>query len=248
VSYKRPTEGDTEWRHSTEAVNRHYTREVAGDLILEQFPLGPTTVGTSPHLYEIPPALPPQGQWSIPNAVLDTQNAVVPTVAVAPGLGFDSSFNPVGTDQGGPWQIRVELFDARGNQVDPEALGIKWRVPESTDLSGTIQRPMRPRLAWSTPSRNSMIVTVRVDNNPCAALIDAPTLDGVPGTGAVRRDGLHQQEPDRADAVPGAAAQRLRHLLVRRPARRGFTAGGRPVGHAGHQSGHQSGGAHQLGG
>jgi len=180
VSYKRPTEADTEWRHGTEAVNRHYTREVAGDLILEQFPLGPTTVGTSPHLYEIPPALPPEGQWSIPNVVLDTQNAVIPTVAVAPGLGFDSSFNPVGTDQGGLWQIRVELFDAAGSQVDPEGLGITWRVPESTDLSGTIQTADAATLGLVDAVRNCMIVTVRVDNNPCAALIDAPTLDGVP--------------------------------------------------------------------
>ncbi len=178
VSYKRPTDPETDWQHSTEAVNRHYTREVGGDLILEQFPLGPNTVGTTPHLYLIPPALPPEGQWSIPNAVLNTQSAVIPTNAVAPGVGFDSAGMPAGPDQGGLWQIRVELFDAAGNLVDPEALGITWRVPETNDLTGTIQTADAATLGLVSAPLNCMIVTVRVDNNPCAASIAAPTLDG----------------------------------------------------------------------
>jgi hypothetical protein len=178
VSFKRPAESDTAWRPSMEAVNRHYTHEVGGDLILEQYPLGPTTVGASSHLYEIPPVLPPTGQWSIPNAVLDTQSAVFQTTGVAPGTGFDAGGSPVGPDQGGLWQIKVELFDAAGNQVDPEALGIKWRVPESTDLTGTIETADASGLGLVDAVRNCMIVTVRVDNNPCAAFIGAPMLDG----------------------------------------------------------------------
>jgi hypothetical protein len=176
VSFKRASEGDTDWRHSTESVNRHYTREVAGDLVLEQYPLGPTTVGTTPHCYEIPPALPPEGQWSIPNVVLDTQSAVFPTVTHAPGTGFDAAGTPIGTDQGGLWQIRVELFTAAGALVDPEGLGIKWRVPESTDLSGTIQTADAATLGLVDAARNCMIVTVRVDNNPTQATIDAPLV------------------------------------------------------------------------
>lgn len=138
VSYKRSTEAETQWRPSVDAINRHYTHEVGTDLILEQYPLGPKTVGVTPHLYEIPPGLPPLGQWSIPNAVLDTQSAVIPTDAVAPGVPSDVNGVPLGGDQGGLWQIKVELFDAAGNQVDPEALGIKWRVPASESLTGTI--------------------------------------------------------------------------------------------------------------
>jgi hypothetical protein len=176
VSFKRVTEADTEWRFSTEAVNRHYTREVGGDLVLEQYPLGPNTVGATPHCYEIPPALPPEGQWSIPNAVLDTQSAVFPTAAFAPGMGFDATGTPVGIDQGGLWQIRVELFTAAGAQVDPEGLGIKWRVPESVDLTGTIQTADAAALGLVDAARNCMVVTVRVDNNPCAAAIDAPLV------------------------------------------------------------------------
>jgi hypothetical protein len=178
VSYKRPAEAESEWRPSTDAINRHYTHEVAGDLILEQYALGPQTVGTSAHLCEIPPALPPTGQWSIPNAVLDTQSAVIPTVAVAPGTGFDAGGTPLGADEGGPWQIKVELFDAVGNLVDPEALGIKWRVPATDDLSGTIQTRDAALLGLVDAALNRMVVTVRVDNNPTFARIDAPSVGG----------------------------------------------------------------------
>lgn len=178
VSFKRPTEADTEWRPSTEAINRHYTHEVGGDLVLEQYALGPGTHGGTPNLYEIPPALPPTGQWSIPNAVLDTQSAVFDTAAAAPGTTFDDAGTPLGAGQGGLWQIKVELFNAAGNPIDPEALGIKWRVPESADLTGTIATEDALGLGLVDTIRNCMIVTVRIDNNRCFARVDAPTLEG----------------------------------------------------------------------
>jgi hypothetical protein len=176
VSFKRASEDETAWRPSTDAVNRHYTREVGTDLVIEQYPLGPNTVGTTAHCYEIPPALPPEGQWSIPNVVLDTQSAVFPTTVHAPGTGFTDAGNADGADQGGLWQIRVELFSTTGAPIDPEGLGIKWRVPESTDLSGTIQTADAAALGLVDAVRNCMIVTVRVDNNPCRATIDAPRV------------------------------------------------------------------------
>lgn len=178
VSYKRPGEPESAWRPSTEAVNRHYTHEVGGELILEQYALGPNTVGGTAHLYEIPPALPPTGQWSIANAVLDTQSAVVPTADVAPGTGFDAGGDPIGADQGGRWQLRVELFDAGGALVDPEALGIVWRVPRSDDLTGTIQTADAATLGLVDAALDRMVLTVHVDNNRCEAAIGAPTLDG----------------------------------------------------------------------
>ncbi len=178
VSYKRVGESELQWRPSTEAINRHYTHEVGGDLILEQYPLGPNTVGTQSHLCEIPPALPPIGQWSLPNVVLDTQSAVIPTAEAAPGHGFDDSGTALEADEGGLWQIKVELFDAAGNLVDPEGLGIKWRVPASTDLTGTIQTRDAATLGLVNSALNRMQLTLRVDNNPCFARLDAPAVGG----------------------------------------------------------------------
>lgn len=206
VSFKRTTEGDTAWRPSDEAVNRHYTKEVGGDLVLEQYALGPNTVGGSSHLYEIPPALPPEGQWSIPNAVFDTQSAVFPTVEHAPGTGFTDAGNPDGADQGGLWQIKVELFNAAGVQVDPETLGIKWRVPESDDLTGTIQTADAATLGLVDTLRNCMIVTVRVDNNRCRAAIDAPSVGS--STAADQCGVMNYTDRSQGVTLPFTALQR----------------------------------------
>ena len=183
VSYKRPAEPDTEWRFSTDAVNRHIATTVAGAPVLTQYPLGPVTKGATPHLYEIPPALPPGGgQWSLPNVVLDTQSAVIGTTAIMPGAGYDDGGTPVGPDQGGLLQIRVELFDTDGAPVDPEMLGIKWYVPATGDLTGNIDTQDAAALGLVNAARNCMIVTIRVDNNPCHATIDTPTIDGLPAS------------------------------------------------------------------
>jgi hypothetical protein len=178
VMCKRASEDETQWRPSTEAINRHYTHEVGADLILEQYALGPQTVGTQSHLCEIPPALPPLGQWSWPNVVFDTQSAVLPTATFAPGHGFDAAGAVLGVDEGGLWQIKVELFDGLGNLVDPEALGIQWRVPASNDLTGTIQTRDAATLGLVDAALNRMRLTVRLDNNPTYARIDAPAVGG----------------------------------------------------------------------
>lgn len=209
LSYKRTTEDESSWRPSIEAVNRHYTHEVAGDLILEQYPLGPRTVGATAHLYEIPPALPPSGQWSIPNAVLDTQNAVIPTTAVAPGVPFDANGVPAGADQGGTWQIKIELFNAAGSLVDPEALGIKWRVPESDTLTGTIQTHDAALLGLVDAALNRMVLTVRIDNNPTFARIDAPAVGG--STAADECGVMHYSASSQPVAVPFLALQLNRY-------------------------------------
>ena len=183
VSYKRPAEPDTAWRDSTSEVTRHYIHTVGTDVVITPYPLGPNPIGGTLNLYEIPPALPPVGQWSLPDVVLDTQNAVIPTDSVAPGADFNSSGVPVGPDQGGLWQIRVDLFNTAGNQVDPEALGIAWRVPATGTLSGTIQTENAANIGLVNATKNCMIVTVNVDNNPCSASIGAPTTSNVPAGG-----------------------------------------------------------------
>ncbi len=183
MSFKRPTEPETAWRDSTTEVTRHYIHTVGTDVVISPFVLGPQPIGTTANLYEIPPALPPQGQWSLPNVVLDTQSGVIPTDTFAPGAAFNSSGVPSGPDTGGQWQIRVDLFDSAGNMVDPEALGIAWRVPTSTTLTGTIQTEDAAALGLVDATRNRMVLTVTVDNNPCSASIGAPTLSNVPAGG-----------------------------------------------------------------
>ena len=139
---------------------------VGGDLVIDAYSLGPVTVGATPNLFEIPPALPPLGQWSIPDAVEDTTSAKFRTTVWAPAA------------QAGKYQVRVELFDTAGNPVNIGALGIKYLVPTSTDLSGTIETEDASVLGLVFG--NSFIMTLHLDNNVCSAGIGAPTLLGTP--------------------------------------------------------------------
>jgi hypothetical protein len=85
----------------TAPINRHYTHEVGEDLVLEVYPLGPKSEKSpgvdleNPNLYEIPPALPPIGQWTIPDAVENTASAKFPTLNIAnledPGVAWPES-------------------------------------------------------------------------------------------------------------------------------------------------------------
>lgn len=163
VSWRKGTSGP--FQPLTGEVHRHYTHVVSGDLVLEVYPLGPKVVNGVANLFEIPPALPPIGQWSIPDAVENTTSAKFPTQDIA----------PVG--QEGLYQLKVELFDGNGQAVNPAALGIKYRVPDVADLNGTITTDDAATLGLV--SSGSLVLTLHVDNNPCTAAIAPPTLNGI---------------------------------------------------------------------
>ncbi|MCW4024491.1 MAG: hypothetical protein NWF01_05580 [Candidatus Bathyarchaeota archaeon] len=193
VSYRKGTSGA--FIPLTAPINRHYTHEVGDDLVLEAYNLGPKSEKSpgvpleNQNLFEIPPALPPVGQWSIPDAVEDTASAKFPTLNLAalqdPGVAWPESAQ---------YQLKVDLFDSDGQLVNIDALQINFRVPTSTDLSGTIETedaassslknglPLSSGLIYDDDGdgKKSMIITLNIDNSLCNAEIPAPTLDGVP--------------------------------------------------------------------
>ncbi len=186
LSYRKGTTGS--FTPLTASINRHYTHEIGGDLVLEVFNLGPKVINSMANLFEIPPALPPIGQWSIPNAVEDTSSAKFQTLNLA-SLAAPGDPWP----EHGKYQIKVDLFDQNGNLVDIDALNIKYRVPEVTDLSGIIntEDAAHPSLmaGGTDPGSGlvrdddgdglkSFIMTLHVDNSRCSATIPAPSLDG----------------------------------------------------------------------
>lgn len=190
VSYRKGTSGP--FAPLTASINRHYTHEVGGDLILEVYNLGPKVVGSVANLFEIPPALPPVGQWSIPDAVEDTASAKFQTLVEAP-----LEAPGVAWTKRGIYQLKVDLFDATGNLVDIGALNIKFRVPTSTDFSGTIYTEDAANSSLTNggadpgtglvrdddgDGKKSMIIALHIDNSLCKAEIPAPTLDGTPAS------------------------------------------------------------------
>jgi hypothetical protein len=157
-------------------VHRHYAHKVGTSLVLEAYPLGPHVVGGQAALFEIPPALPPIGQWSLPDAVEDTTSAKFPTGgSVAP-------YGLVPPADAGIYKLRLELFDAGGAPEDIGALGIHYVVPTSTDLNSTIFTTEAAALGLvpgpPVDSGNAFVMRLHVDNNPTFAQIDAPLLNG----------------------------------------------------------------------
>ncbi len=190
VSYRKGTSGP--FTPLTSSINRHYAQKIGDDLVLEAYNLGPKVINGKPNLFEIPPSLPPVGQWSIPNAVEDTASAKFQTTTLAP-LESPGVLWP----ESGMYQLKVDLFDENGNIVNVEALGIKFCVPTSTDLSSTIYTenaadpsltsdgtPSATGLVWDDDGdgKKSMIIALYIDNSRCKAEFPAPTLDGMPAS------------------------------------------------------------------
>ncbi len=159
----------TEWTELTPGdgdVYRHYAHMVGTTLVIDPYQLGPKTVNGISNLLEIPPAMPPLGQWSLPNVVEDTASAKFPTTTHAPAL------------QAGKYQLKLDLFDNTGSPVNIVTTGIKYVVPTSTDLTSTINTIEADASGLNLVHANSMIITLHLDNNVCNAEIPAPSLSG----------------------------------------------------------------------
>lgn len=147
----------------TGAVNRKFNHFVGSTLVTSVYNLGPKVVGGVPNLFEIPPELPPEGDWAFPNPPIDLANGVLDT------SGFATP---------GKYQLKLDLFDSAGAAVDITAAGIGYFVPTTTDPDGTIHTANATDL--SLVSGNSFIMTLHVDNRPTSGSLDAPLLDGNP--------------------------------------------------------------------
>lgn len=150
----------------TADIRRHYAHMVGPfNLVIEPFLLGPQTVSGTPDLYEIPPALPPIGQWVIADAVEDTTSGLFASQTFAPPAGA------------GLYEFELTLFTAAGVAVNATTAGIAFRVPTTTDLTATIPTANAGALGLVTAA-GRFVMQLHVDNNECTALIDPPIVAG----------------------------------------------------------------------
>jgi hypothetical protein len=194
--YRKGNSGD--FTPMTGTVNRHYTKEVDDELILKAYNLGPKTAGTTTHLFEIPPALPPEGQWSIPNAVEDTTSAWFNSLDIA-------ALQPKGVawPEHGKYQIKVELYTDAGNLVDIDAKAIKYVVQAEIDADNTIHTTPATDLGLvhvlAGETKKSFVMELHIDNSRCLAQVGNPSLKG---TGAGLSCGVIEYKgSDMADPV-----------------------------------------------
>ena len=147
-------------------IRRHYAHMVGPFLlVIDPYLLGPQTVGGTTDLYEIPPALPPVGQWVIADAVSDTTSALFASQTFAPPAGA------------GLYEFELTLFTAAGAAVNATTAGIAFRVPTTTDLTATIPTANAAALGLVTAA-GRFVMRLHVDNNECTALIDPPMVSG----------------------------------------------------------------------
>jgi len=184
VSFRKGSSGD--FLPLTGEIHRHYSHEiphVPGDdgdhpethLVEEGYLLGPQLVNDTPNLYEIPPALPPQGQWTIPDLTEDTINAKFPSNTFAPPA------------EHGKYQLKIDLFDAAGNKVDIDNIdgqSIHYVVPADADPSSgqalyTDEAEPLNLIQTIDAGFKSFVMTLHVDNNVCEADISLPNVNGI---------------------------------------------------------------------
>lgn len=164
VSYRVGTVGP--FSPLTGQIDRHYNHFVGTDLVTSVYNLGPKTINNL-QLFEIPPSLPPNGDWAFPDPRFDLANAQFPSSDLpAPASG--------GTH--GKYQLKLDLFDSSGNPVNIGAAGIAYFVPTSVDPDGTIHTANASTLGLV--SGNSFIMTLHIDNRPTFGSLGTPALDG----------------------------------------------------------------------
>lgn len=150
-------------------ITRHYAHVVNGDVVVDAYPLGPTTSNGQPALFEIPPSIPPQGVWSLPDVVEDTASAKWQTPEPT---AID--------DMAGVYEIHIDLFDASGTPANLAATGIHFVVPTFTNATGTVFTEEAEAPTLELVQANTFVMLVHVDNNRCTAETSPPVLDGVP--------------------------------------------------------------------
>ncbi|HEX4487991.1 MAG TPA: hypothetical protein VH088_17065 [Terriglobales bacterium] len=149
-------------------IARKYNHWVGTTLLTSPYLLGPNLVNGVSNLFEIPPALPPAGDWAFPNPPVDLANAQIPTSDLLP-----DGIRPTH----GKYQLEVTLFDQNGIEVNIAGKGIRYFVPTTEDPDGTIHTADASSLPGLVVG-NSFIMTVHVDNRPTSGSLDAPTLNG----------------------------------------------------------------------
>ncbi len=167
ISYRQGTSGS--FTPLVGSIDRKYNRFVGPDLVTSVYNLGPKVVGSVANLFEIPPALPPEGDWAYPDPPVDLANAQFPSTVLP-------SSPPAGTY--GKYQLKLDLFDSSGNPVNVAAAGIAYYVPTTQDPDGTIHTADASTIGLV--SGNSFIMTVHVDNRMTSGSLGTPSLDGNP--------------------------------------------------------------------
>jgi hypothetical protein len=174
------------WSHLNETISHRYLTQIGSDFFIVPETLGPDNVGGKPSLFKVPD---PAKDWIALNrndrafavwntAVWDaTQNRYVPQVA------------------DGRYVLRLEMFDAAGNNLNPTAAGAGWMffLPTAAAVGGVWPVDNAPHVQ----ADGSVHFNLWVDNTDTTADIQSVGLSGTP-TGDCQ---FMEYEDDATDTV-----------------------------------------------
>lgn len=176
---------DDTWTPLLAPLSRTYRLEYSDRLPTYQgFPVGPTTVGGRPGMFQFKPQQPPNpggtvvaSEWVSGN--LSEAAAVWNTLEQAPPKAGE-----LGIDFAGTFEVKIEVFDAAGAQVLPGAGTFQFicRNEAGNDT--------RPTTAQEVVA-GAYVMRVHVDNNGSIGALPQPDIAGVgpnPDCGFLRYD------------------------------------------------------------
>jgi hypothetical protein len=167
---------DPSWAPVMTSLARGYRMEYSDRLPTYQaYPVGPFTVGGQSGLFKFKPQLPPSEptdpstvvvrEWTSGN--LSEVGASWNTLDAAPPLSDTNA-----SDDAGDFDIKIEVFDATGNQVLPGATSFRF-LGRNADSAST-------RLASAfEEAGGAYVMRVHADNNGVASALPQPSAGGL---------------------------------------------------------------------
>ena len=162
------------WTPLTRTVVRHFARLSPGGVTHEPYPLGPTSAGAEPNLFEIKPTTVPAGgiEWTIMDEREDLASGHFETQKL--GAGADACARALSA--AGKYELKLELFKGTGALVDWTAEGIDLQItdvpaPFGTGAVTAVTAPAYNRIVNAAGHTMAFRMLLRVDNNCCEARV-----------------------------------------------------------------------------
>jgi hypothetical protein len=180
-SYRRLTEGDGTPLAVpgppiplTRTVVRHFAKASPGGVTHETYPLGPTSAGTEPNVFEIKPTSLPAGgiEWTVVDEREDLASGHFETAKL--GTGADACAKAF--IAAGKYELKLELFKGNGALVDWTAEGVDLQItdvpaPFGTGAVTAVTAPAYNRIVNGAGHTVAFRMLLRVDNNCCEAKV-----------------------------------------------------------------------------
>jgi len=161
--------GTTNWTHINTPISHRHLTQIGSDFFIVPEDLGPFVVGGKPSLFKVPD---PTKDWIALNRN-DRAFAIWHTAL------WDSDLNRyVAQVADGRYTLRLEMFDAAGNNLDPSAPGTQWNffLPTSDVVGGVWPVDDNPHVQPD----GSVHFNLWVDNTDTIADIQSVGLGGSP--------------------------------------------------------------------